>query len=239
MTTSMPAASWTLTGHRGTCPTGRVVASVDLDDSASGLAVGWSPADAGTVHLLGLDLGSRCPPSDHWLRGPDITATYEPNDQRQLRATALWRRHASEPDVAAWQLIASAQTSLLDSDPAVTVVSCIETADSSCLARSRAATTWTRLRADALSIADASAVLVPSSNGCAVLVAAHPGDAPSLAVSWERGRIRLICRLFTQQLEKGVLLRSRVLAAVGPSGDTGWADRLLAEFHAAPPPLTT
>jgi hypothetical protein len=243
MTSSMPAASWplvgwTLAGHRGTCHIGRVVASVDLDAPADGLTVEWSPADTKPDHLLGLDLGSRCPPNDHWLRGPDITAAYEPSDQRQLRATALWRRHSSEPDVAAWQLIASAQTSLLDSDPAIAVVSSITAAESSCLARGRAAT-WTQLRADALPVADASAVLVPRSNGYAVLVAAHPADAPNLTVSREQGRIRLVCRLFTQQLEKGVLLRSRVLAAVGPSGDTAWADSLLAEFHAAPPPLTT
>ena len=76
-------------------------------------------------------------------------------------------------------------------------------------------------------------------NAAAVLVAAHPSDAPRLAASWVEGRLELVCRLFTQQLEKGVLLRSRVLAALGPSGDTTWADRLLAEFHAAPPPLTT
>lgn len=239
MTTSVSAASWTLAGRQATCRMGRVAASLDLDDPADGLRVGWSPADTEPDHLLGLDLGSRCPPNDHWLRGPDITATYEPSDQRRLRATASWRQHAGDVDVAAWQLIASAQTSLLDSDPAVAVVSSIATTESICLARGRAATAWTRLRADESPFADASAVLVPRSNGCAVLVAAHPGDAPNLTVSRERGRIRLVCRLFTQQLEKGVLLRSRVLAAVGPSGDTAWADRLLAEFHAAPPPLTT
>lgn len=239
MTVSVATPSWTLAGHRGSCRRGTFAADVDLDDPASGLAVRSSPTDTGSVHLLGLDLAARCPPSDHWVRGSDITATYEPSDHRHLRATALWRQHAGESDVAAWQLIASAQTSLLDSDPAVAVVSSIAAADSSCLIRGPAAATWSRLRADELPLSGVTAVLVPRPNAAAVLVAAHPGDAPHLTASWTQGRIRLVCRLFTEQLEKGVLLRSRVLGAVGPGGSTAWADRLLTEFHAAPPPLTT
>ena len=239
MTTAMPAAAWTLTGRRGTCRISQVVASVDLENPAEGLTVEPSASGTEPDHLLGLDLGLRCPPGEHWLRGPDITATYEPSDQRQLRATAVWRRHPTDGDVAAWQLIASAQTSLLDSDPAVTVMSSIAAAESSCLVRGPSAATWTLLPAERRPHADTSAVLVPRAHGGAVLVAAHPGDAPNLTVSWGHGRIHIICRLFTQQLEKGVLLRSRVIAAVGPSGETTWCDRLLAEFIAAPPPLTT
>jgi hypothetical protein len=48
------------------------------------------------------------------------------------------------------------------------------------------------------------------------------------------------CWLFSTALEKGVLLRSRVLAAIGPAADaTLWAADLAASFAASPPMLTT
>jgi hypothetical protein len=57
-------------------------------------------------------------------------------------------------------------------------------------------------------------------------------ESPALEVGAGTG-------LFTRHLEKGVLLRSRVLAACGPAADTTWTARLLADFHAAAQPLST
>ena len=46
--------------------------------------------------------------------------------------------------------------------------------------------------------------------------------------------------LLAAPLEKGVLLRSRVVAAIGPErNDEAWADRVLQTFAASPPPLAT
>jgi hypothetical protein len=73
-----------------------------------------------------------------------------------------------------------------------------------------------------------------------VLVAAHPGDARRMTVRREGTRIVVECWLFSTELEKGVLLRSRVLAAIGPTADaTRWAGDLAARFAASPPILTT
>jgi hypothetical protein len=71
-----------------------------------------------------------------------------------------------------------------------------------------------------------------------VLVAAHPGDARRLTIRRDGTRIVVECWLFSTALEKGVLLRSRVLAAVGSAADaTRWAGDLAAKFAASPPML--
>ena len=73
-----------------------------------------------------------------------------------------------------------------------------------------------------------------------MLVAAHPGDARRMTVRRDGKRVVVECWLFSTELEKGVLLRSRVLAAVGPTADaTRWAGDLAATFAASPPMLTT
>ena len=73
-----------------------------------------------------------------------------------------------------------------------------------------------------------------------VLVAAHPGDARRMTIRRVGTRVVVECWLFSTELEKGVLLRSRVLAAVGPAADaTQWAADLAASFAASPPMLTT
>jgi hypothetical protein len=78
------------------------------------------------------------------------------------------------------------------------------------------------------------------SGNTSVLVAAHPGDARRMTVRRDGTRVVIECWLFSTALEKGVLLRSRVLAAVGPAADaTRWAGDLAAKFAASPPMLTT
>jgi len=204
---------------------------------------GYEPTDATT----------RLPPVDSWVRGQDLTAVYEPCDGRQLRITAMWRRqldaHGRDGGaVSLWQLILSAQTSSLESDPSVDVVSRIP------LGRVIARFTTPCL-----------ATLVEASSGRAVLVAMHPMDIAAFhrasdpaGAGWETAArsptslfeigtqalegpaVVLTCRLFARVLEKGVLLRGRVLAAVGPSGaDCTWASEALTAFGREPTMLST
>jgi hypothetical protein len=74
-----------------------------------------------------------------------------------------------------------------------------------------------------------------------VLIATHPGDAGGLvATSAAIDRVRIECPLFASRVEKGVLLRGRVLAAIGPrDGDEAWAATVAAAFAASPPLLET
>ena len=238
MPAAVATASWTLAGLRSLDRCGGLEVSLDLARPVAGLTITAGPQAATVDHLLGLDLATNCPPRDHWVRGSDITAVYEPADPRHLRATAMWRRLACDATTAAWELIASAQTSLLDSDPAVAVVADIGSSEVRWRGRNPASG-WAALTPTAPLPANAAVIMCVRPDRTAVVIAPHPDDAARIDAVWERGRVRLACRLFTRQLEKGVLLRSRVLAACGPAADVAWAERLLADFAASPPPLST
>ncbi|MFM8290136.1 MAG: hypothetical protein ACKOC4_00370 [Planctomycetia bacterium] len=229
------AAHWSLDGLLATTPGG---GRLDLDAPGRGLVL-----DAGRDRILGVDLRSACGPSEHWLRGPDLIAVYEPADPRRLRATAMWRllpATVAPPDVA-WELTLSAQTSLVQSDAVLSVVS-----DVGCLdLRSRvAAGRWTNVPPDGQPTEDATCLLVRRPAAAAdppatLLVAVHPADARRIAVRRQDGRVEVACWLFSTAIEKGVLMRGRVLAAIGPTHcDEAWAERAIEAFACSPPPLT-
>ncbi len=236
---SSATAAWLAIGRRMTDAGSRIAAAIDLDRPRQGITLaghGQSSANS----LLGLDLRSECLLTDHWLRGDDVTAVYESADARHLRTTAMWRLHPSDGATRAWELIASAQTSLLQSDSVLAVVSEIDATD---LLWGTCDTNGVHWHTDPSP--DATCVLLrrgkaAGSDSTSVLVAAHPGDARQLTIRRDGTRIVVECWLFSTVLEKGVLLRSRVLAAVGPAADaTGWAGDLAAKFAASPPMLTT
>ncbi|MCX7429960.1 MAG: hypothetical protein NTY17_02965 [Planctomycetia bacterium] len=224
-------ANWFVTGHRMTDAGSVIPAAVDLDQPRQGITLaGVGVASAST--LLGLDLRSDCRLTDHWVRGDDVT--------RHLRTTAMWRLHPSEGATRAWELIASTQTSQLQSDAVLAVVSEIDATDILWGTWANDAVRW---HAD--QSPEATCVLLgrggaAGSGDTSVLVAAHPGDARRMTARRDGTRVVVECWLFSTELEKGVLLRSRVLAAVGPAADaTRWAGDLAATFAASPPMLTT
>ena len=238
---SVPAATtnWLATGHHMTDAGSVIPATIDLDQPRQGITLagrGMSSANS----LLGLDLRSECRLTDHWVRGDDVTAVYESADDRHLRTTAMWRLHPSEGATRAWELIASAQTSLLQSDSVLAVVSEIDATDILWGECNDGVLHWHTNESP-----DATCVLLGrdgavDSGSTSVLVAVHPGDARRMTVRKDGKRIVVECWLFSTELEKGVLLRSRVLAAVGHTANaTRWAGDLAATFAASPPMLTT
>jgi len=227
--------------------------TLDLDHVAAGLV--WGDDAATADRVLGVDLRSDCTPADFWLRGPDITAVYEPTDDRRLRATAMWRLHTrpaglgDHADVRACELILSAQTTVLESDSTIPVVA--DLADGERLwgcPRGRDGVHWIAVATQTTQPPHATAVLVRRRDSSVVL-AVHPTDVRSLAcaslAAAERpGRCRITAWLFTggteKAIEKGVLLRSRLCAVRGPaSGDAAWATAVILAFNASPPLLTT
>lgn len=192
-------------------------------------------------HLLGIDVPADCRLGDHWTRGSDVTAVYEPKDVQRLRATAMWRLHpelrAMEPhhEVVAWEVVASAQTSALKSDSSLAVVSTL------------AANTilWGELLGESFQLSGhasptANCILVRRDAGTSCLVAVHPTDLRRIEITHRSGRVAIGCWLFSSTVEKGVLLRSRVLAAIGPAtNDLAWATSVALAFAASTPPLTS
>lgn len=208
---------------------GPVTAVIDLNAPRQGIACGGD-------RLLGLDLRSRCPASDHWIRGGDVVAVYEPDDPRCLRATALWRNRATS-GIVAWDLIVSATTSRQESDTSLAVVSDVTTAE----------IVWGRVNEDRLQWENAESpaagcllIRRPKPLGGSVFLAVHPADSRSLLVRRAGTRACVESWLFSAAAEKGVLFRGRAVAALGPTAeDTSWAERLWHDFVAAPPMLTT
>ena len=232
-------AAWLATGRRMTDVGSLLPAAIDLDQPWQGITL-EDESESSTSRLLGLDLRSECRLTDHWVRGNDVTAVYETADARHLRTTAMWRLHESDAATQAWELIASAQTSLLQSDSVLAVVSEIDATDILWGTYTNGALHWHTDPSP-----EATCVLLgrggaTDSDSTSVLVAAHPGDARRMTVRGDGKRIVVECWLFSTELEKGVLLRSRVLAAIGPAADaTRWAGDLTAKFAASPPMLTT
>lgn len=234
-TPTATTVSWTLSGVVATTTAATTTARLDLAAPAAGLRL----AETGRAdQLLGIDLGgSAAPPADHWTRGPDLTAVYEPDDTRRLRATAMWR--ARPGSRAAWELVVSAQTALLHADPALAVVSDVACDRALWGTVAAAGCRWTPL--EAAGPLPAEAALVLARRGVtSILMAVHPQDPRRIEVALADGRARVRCGIFPCALEKGVILRSRVLAAVGPAADDEtWADALAAAFASSPPFLDT
>ena len=232
-------AAWLATGRRMTDAGSGIAAAIDLDRPRQGITLAGAGVSSAST-LLGLDLRSDHRLTDHWVRGDDVTAVYESADARHLRTTAMWRLHRPDGATRAWELIASAQTSLLQSDSVLAVVSEIDAADILWGTCTNGAVRWHTDPSP-----EATCVLLGSSGAAgsgdtSVLVATHPGDVRRLTARRDGERVVVECWLFSTELEKGVLLRSRVLAAVGPGVDaTGWAGDLAAKFAASPPMLTT
>lgn len=255
------APAWRAEGSRMCDGRFATAAILDLDAPQRGvrppldLAPGGAAPRAGAlgVHgLLGVELRPSFRITDHWQRGTDVTAAYESMDDRRLRVTAMWRLHAAEADVRAWELVLSAQTAVLQSDPRLAVVSRV--AFPAAAGRDAVRCVWGTCAGDGVVWHDEATpratvvLLLPDphpADGEALVVVGHPGEVERLAVRRDdhgvvgHGLV-VEARLFAGELEKGVLLRGRVLAAVGLAADAqAWAGRLARAFAAAAPLLST
>lgn len=241
MTISSPAAAWSLTRQRASCTIGGLSSVIDLARPQGGLEV-VLPGGTGPDRLLGIELDPSGVCVDAWCRGVDLTAVYETLDGGRMRATAMWRANPAWLDAAVdvWcrEAVVSAQTALLESLPEVGV--------SADVAGQRVVPL--AYRANHLEVAPppdraAHGFLVSCSADRAVLFLVHPLDARGVTALTEGGRVHIRARLFPAAVEKGVLLRSRVIAAIGPAHDTtapeAWVATLASAFAASPPMLTT
>jgi hypothetical protein len=231
-------APWTLSGCDAVATA--VNTRIDLAEAPLGLAV------ADGLQVLGLLLPEGCRPVEAWQRGTDLTAVYEPQDDRQLRITAMWRLGAAASGSAtrSWQMVLSSQTSLLTSTAELTVISTINGVHSNEHGRwAGDSVAWEiehELPATCLRVRQAT----PDGVGRCVLIAIHPDDPGAITTERrDNGSEQVACRLFPSDVEKGVLLRSRVLVAVGTDEATleasdGWSADLLRQFAGSPPVLT-
>lgn len=233
---------WQLTGMEAVDPLSG--ARISLASPTHGLIAGEEDA-GGELQLLGLELPAGCGPLDAWARGNDLTAIFEPADDRGLRITAMWRVGSDDgrsSGVRSWQLILSAQTARQSTVAELTVVFRVP--------GPVAFGAWNQGHIDWNGSANRPTCLRVCRDGSgttatSLVVAIHPDDAGVLQETLDAsGMTQIRCRLFPRDLEKGVLLRSRVMVAVasgeaGAPTESGWDEAVVQQFATSEPILSS
>lgn len=165
---------------------------------------------------------------DSFARGDDIAVTYAERPQPAMQTQVYWRAHQPAGAIAAVELLVSVQTGLLDSCPHVSTSSRLVEGEVLPLENVAApGATLFRLHGGKLSYAEV----------------AHPsGDCVSDVhrANSAQGTAHISHRLFQDRLEKGVILRARVLGVlIDQADDERLATRMLGDFLRTPMPLTT
>lgn len=204
------------------------------------------------MHVLGVELpgGVSDGEVDCYVRGGDLIATYAETTDRPLRAQTYWRASLGQSGaLASIELIASVQTSLLDACPRLATTSvagstsAIQLRDD--LGGERALDAPRRGAAPSEPLGDLPCFLLRLAGVDATYVEMTAPDE-SVGSSLTRvgdkpgSAMRLSHQLFAERLEKGVILRARVLGVfLDRAGDVTAAVRQYEAFLAEAPPLTT
>ncbi|HZZ74169.1 MAG TPA: hypothetical protein VFE24_18180 [Pirellulales bacterium] len=242
---------WTCQERRALLSVGGLSATLSLDEPQQGL----QPANRAATRLPAIlqigfdgDASGRIAPSDVYIRGRDLIATYERSAARPFRLQIYWSAlpPARRDVLGGVELILSVQTDLLESVSELRLQSEVAAACVRQLVDPAAA------RFIAFDPAKPSAAAPPPAGlGCFLCAPAdansdlpsyvemiHPSDFRTAAHA-AHGKRFLQNRLFAQRLEKGVILRSRVRAYYLAGSDVErTAAELYLEFTESEPPLT-
>lgn len=160
---------------------------------------------------------------EHYVRGGDLVATYANQPAADMRSQAYWRAasHERAGAIAAIELVLSVQTSLLDSSPRIFTYSRILAGEASRLTK-REGGSFVNIvppagAADPDDIPEAPQCYLFRLPGrqYSYVEMVHPDDSRNSSWDgWLHGtdyRLELRHELFSETLEKGVILRARVL----------------------------
>lgn len=222
---------WHLVGHQATLKHPSLRLAVDLAHPESGVqeicfaSQDWPNLRASRLHLA----GSAAPSAEEtglaeaYVRGDDLVASYAEAVVRPYRVQVYWRfaEFASEsPSLVGWETIVSVQTSRWDIDPRMELRT---TCDGSCRMTSTLPGSFA-LR----------------NGGQGYLEILHPAGShrsecrPTADGGWE-----ITHTLFGGFLEKGVLLRARLLSLFAPKVfEESVIVRIRDQFFASEPVLT-
>ena len=250
----MNAAAWKINGDKAELAGGSVSASILFARPWSGLrGVVWNQLEV-DGELLGVELPEAehqpLVVSDSYGRGDDLVVTFADTPQWQLRAQIYWRVARSLAEtVAALELIVSLQTSLLDVPAEASTLSRVS-ADEVLYLSSDQRNFHELARSSLPQVISSS-----KASGCIVFRLAsanlsyveivHPSDfrettveaVPELHVDDPATLCRH--RLFRRRLEKGVILRGRILGVLMPQDDDLRLARQFYKSFAASEPVLT
>jgi hypothetical protein len=160
---------------------------------------------------------------DSFTRLGDLVVTYAETPGWPIRWQVYWRLLAGEslgPALAGIELIVSAQTSLLDSLPALRVESVVA-------GTHKAVHQGTTVRAG-----------LPGTD-FAYLQMIHPADNQKTEIDQSPDHLTIGCPLFLRSLEKGVILRARLRGLIiEQSNAEATAHTCASLFQDSPTPLT-
>ncbi len=210
------------------------------------------------LRLLGVELPSARSPSaapqvEHYTRGGDLIATYHDWPAPAMRSQVYWRAasHDLAGAIAAIEWVVSVQTSLLDSCPQLSARSAVSASE---VLRLVDVERGTFTRATTMATAGQPDVDAPSQPHCYLFRLTDgrtsyaemvmPTDSQTSQCQCgspgNPSDVQLTHHLFADRLEKGVILRARVLGVfVDRAGDQAAIARHYADFLAEKLPLTT
>ena len=210
---------WNLVEHQATATWADTTVSVNTLDLRSGLRIGgghWQGSMLGA--LPALSPASSPASVETYVRGADLVTTHPATVERPTRVQLYWRRWRDLPagTAAIVELIVSAQTHLLDSDPSLVLEHRFPGAIQ--LQRSE--------HSSQVTLGDGQ-----------LLIFTHSADATETELADSNSEVRHT--LFRRRLEKGVILRGRLLIAWSDCGFVQESrQQLEARFCHAEPMLT-
>lgn len=250
---------WRLESHDARLELRRLAAALDLTQPDRGLSnLRIEDLVLSSAHLLGVQIPAFMP--DHaiprlesYTRGNDVSVTYQEGEEWPVRVDAVWRALPSivapAEVLAAVDLILSVRTDLLDTRPELAVRSTLPAAQVLRLidASSGRGQVWRSSRdlAPTISAQEGPGCLVFRLPGerLSYVEMVHPADFQRSDLASGAGQDPSVVvrhRLFTERLEKGVILRARVRGAVVAQHlDLDAAASLYAAFAVTDPPLGT
>jgi hypothetical protein len=247
--------AWNVADHVAQLHIPRFSATIDLSRPELGLHNLLADGAAISGSLLQLDWredgSDGLDNVEHYVRGNDLIVAYPSQDARRLRGKFYWRATSAHlpSALAAIELIAAVETELLDVQPALSLRSEFIASEAFQLTDVERGTFASLVpKPDRSHIVDATGL--PSCFLCRL-----PGGRTSYAEmlipmegqcsewnGWLSGvdyRLELEHRLFAERLEKGVILKSRILAVIlDREDDRSAASDCYDSFLAAELPLT-
>lgn len=233
-----------------------IAGQIDLLRPNDGLSVRL--AGNPPLRILGLARGDQGPLDssqvEAYVRGADLVATYDELPPRNLRAQVYWRRlhsadfasSGSSRINAAFDFIVSVNTSLLDTDPQASIraqlPACAEALSLNRSGRFEMLPFLAKGRT-LTSVESAGCLLIRLVGGrFSYVEMVHPLDFNRTTIECQTAaatRVDLSHQLFQERLEKGVILRARLRAAVlATENDESTAQAAYCHFATAEPPLT-
>ncbi|MHC4178090.1 MAG: hypothetical protein ACYSWU_11325 [Planctomycetota bacterium] len=254
----MGAGSWQLDQQVARLQLDQLTATVDLGQPQEGLV----EVSMGESRLAGAQLLGICtacfPLSEEILsvashvRGSDLVSSYEESADRPVRIDARWRAVSPTPSeefVAAVELAVSVQTHVLEDRPELSVRSSLSASEALRLLDAESGDFQ-----PLVPLPEAPTTMRPEEGaGCLLFRPAgselsyaqmvHPTDFRHDQLSGspeDQGTMQVRHQLFSQRLEKGVILRARMRGVFLPrDGDARIAAACYAVFADAEPPLST